>query len=675
MKRTDIQQNLQELAQNIDKENFIYEFLLSFGLSKTTITRLKKGDYNLSKNEGEVFHRRRMFFKEVDSDQLLPTIDALSKDERILRHKPRFIVVTDYKNILATDTRLHTNAEFEIERLSEHVDFFLPLSGAEIYRVTSDNKADRDAAYKMGELYDLLIKENPEWVKEGSHQLNIFLARLLFCFFAEDTGIFTKENVFTEALANNTKADGSDVDEFLSLLFDKLNTSPSEGSFPSYLKDFPYVNGGLFREKITCPKFSIKARRLLIESGELDWSEINPDIFGSMIQAVADPEERTNLGMHYNSVENILKVIKPLFLDELEEEFEKNRENPRALNRLLVRLGKIKFFEPACGSGNFLIITYKELRALEVQILKQLIDLQSNQTQVFFTEITLDQFYGIEIKDFGHEMAILYLWLAEHQMNQVFEEELMGLGQSKPLLPLKEAGRITHGNAARMNWEEACPKEEDDEIYIIGNPPYLGSRKQKKEQKSDMELVFKKKYKSMDYISIWFYKGAKFIEGFNAQVAFVSTNSICQGLLVEITWPRILNENIEIGFAHHSFKWTNNAKGNAGVTVIIVGLRNVSTKPKYLFHENISKEAKNINAYLLDASNIYISGSTKPIFNLPVMIYGNMPLEGGFLRFSEKEKNEIIHSSQGIEKFIKKVVGGEEFIKGQKRYCFWIEDD
>lgn len=677
MRKTEIRHNLQELAENIDKENFIYEFLLSFGLSKTTITRLKKGDYNLSKNKGEVFHRRRMFFKEVDSDQLLTTIDALSKDEKILRHKPRFIVVTDYKRILATDTRLHTNAEFEIERLDEQVDFFLPLSGAEIYRVTSDNKADRDAAYKMGELYDLLIEENPDWVKEGSHQLNIFLARLLFCFFAEDTGIFKKENVFTEALANNTKADGSDVNEFLSLLFDKLNTAPDKGSFPSYLKDFPFVNGGLFKEKITSPKFSIKTRRLLIESGELDWSEINPDIFGSMIQAVADPEERTNLGMHYTSVENILKVIKPLFLDELEEEFEKNRENPNALNRLLVRLGKIKFFDPASGSGNFLIITYKELRNLEIQILKQLIDLQSSQTQVFFTEISLDQFYGIEIKDFAHEMAILSLWLAEHQMNQVFEEELMGLGQSKPLLPLKEAGKITHGNAARMDWEEACPKEKGDEIYIIGNPPYLGARLQDDEQKKDISFNFKniKGSRNLDYIFIWIYKGAKYIEGSNAKVAFVSTNSVCQGQQVSILWPSILNGKIEIDFAHHSFKWTNNAKGNAGVTVIIVGLRNISTKPKFIFHNNISKKANNINAYLLDSVDAYVYPRSKTLSAFSKISFGSMANDGGNLFLTSEEKQSFLNKHPDLDYLIKKLVGSLEFLRGTNKYCLWIKDE
>lgn len=679
MKKTEIQDKLKYIAQNIDGENFIYDFLLSFGLSKTTITRLKKGDYNLSKKEGELFYKGKIFFKIEKSDDLLHTIDEISKDEKIARQKPRFLFVTDFEKGVAIDTKKSLNKVFDLKDLGEleQVDFFLPLSGAEIYRVSNNNKADRDAAYKLGELYDLLVKENPEWVEKGSHHLNLFLSRLLFCFFAEDTGIFDTKNVFTEAMVNNTKPDGSDMHEFLDALFTKLDSNPDKKiTFPDYLSGFPYVNGGLFRDTIECPKFSKKARQMLIDAGELEWADINPDIFGSMIQAVADPEERNNLGMHYTSVINILKLIKPLFLDELYEEFEKNKDNARELNKLLVRMSKIKFFDPACGSGNFLIITYKELRNLEIQIIKQLLDLGENR--LFFTEISLTQFYGIEIKDFAHEMAILSLWLAEHQMNQVFETELLDNGQSKPILPLKEAGNIVAGNAARMDWEQVCPKtnlgNEPAEVYIIGNPPYLGSRNQDAEQKSDLELVFKKDYKSLDYVSIWFYKGAKYIEGINAQLALVSTNSVCQGLLVALTWQRILNDKVEIGFAYQSFKWTNNAKGNAGVTVIIVGLRNISPKPKLLFTDAIAKEVKNINSYLLNAPNIYVNSLNSSLSKFPLMNFGNMPADGGFLLFTEKEKKEFIESEPESEIWFKELISAHEFLNGKKRYCLWLED-
>ena len=704
MKPREIKDKLSALVNNTDKENFIYDFLMAFGISKNAITRLRKGDSNLSKKEGEILYKNKIFFKEEVAENLLDAIDEASKDDKILKHNPRFIMVTDYETVVAVDVRLKANKRFSFSELPEQADFFLPLSGAEIYKVSTNNKADRDAAYQLGRLYEILVNDNPDWLANGSHHLNLFLSRLLFCFFAEDTGIFEIESIFTETLVNNTNEDGSDVDQFLNTLFKKLNSKT--GDFPEYLNSFPYVNGGLFKDEIISPKFSKKARQILIDSGELNWSEINPDIFGSMIQAVADPEQRSNLGMHYTSVENILKLIKPLFLDKLEEEFEKNMENPKGLEKLILRLSKIKFFDPACGSGNFLIITYKELRFLEVKIIQRLIELENaeielkvqtrlnfkggditeipatqkkidfsgHQSKFYFPQIQLTQFYGIEIKDFAHEMAILSLWLAEHQMNLYFDEKLEGFGKSEPILPLKQAGNIVAGNAARKNWEEVCPKNEGVEIYIIGNPPYLGSRNQDAEQKSDMEFVFRKDYKNLDYVSIWFYKGAKFIENCNAQLAFVSTNSICQGLLVALTWPRILNDNIEISFAHQSFKWTNNAIGNAGVTVIIVGLRNKSTKPKYLYNNNIRREAKNINAYLLDVQDIYINSLNQPLSKFPPMNFGNMPADGGYLLFTEEEKALFIEKEPDSEKWFKELISAHEFLNGKKRYCLWLED-
>jgi len=398
----------------------------------------------------------------------------------------------------------------------------------------------------------------------------------------------------------------------------------------------------------------------------------NPDIFGSMIQAVVMDEYRSDLGMHYTSVPNMLKLIKPLFLDELYEEFEKSKGKMKKLQTLIARMSQIKFFDPACGSGNFLIITYKEIRVLEIKILQQMIELKGDFLFVE-SDIALSQFYGIEIDDFAHEVAILSLWLAEHQMNQYFEEQLAGYTEHKSIIPLKKSGTIVQGNAARVNWKEVCPITLVDEVYIIGNPPYYGSRKQNKEQKDDLKFVFQTNYKSLDYISIWFYKGSKYIEGFNSKCAFVSTNSICQGEQVSITWSRVLSDKIEIDFAHQSFKWTNNAKGNAGVTVVIVGLRNTGKKPKYLFKDKFQKEVKNINPYLIDASDVVVIGRKESLANFPQMTYGNMPLEGGFLRFKNEEK-EKFKGLDGIDKFIKKVIGGEEFLKGIDRYCFWIED-
>jgi len=673
MNTKDIEHNIQSIIDNFSKEEFIYDFLIAYGISKTSVTRLKKGDFNLSKNDNEILYKKKIFFTVEESDKLLSTIDSISKDKDILKHKPRFAIATDYEQLVAKDLRLGKALDIKLEELPEYFDFFLPLAGSEVYSASNDNEADRNASYKMATLYDLLREENPEIYnsKESIHHLNIFLSRLLFCYFAEDTEIFEEDSIFTNTLVQHTSADGADTHAFLNKLFERLNTKNADG-FPVYLAKFPYVNGGLFQDNVNAPVFSYKARKVLIELGELNWKDINPDIFGSMIQAVVIDEYRSDLGMHYTSVPNILKLIKPLFLDELYEEFEKSNDSVKKLENLIRRMSQIKFFDPACGSGNFLIITYKEIRVLEIKILQRIIELDQNKLFVD-TLISLEQFYGIEIDDFAHEVAILSLWLAEHQMNQYFEEQLAGFTEHKSIIPLKKSGTIVQGNATRVNWKEVCPVSLMDEIYIIGNPPYYGSRKQNKEQKEDLKFVFQKDYKSLDYISAWFYKGAKYIRGYNAKCAFVSTNSICQGEQVALTWSRILDEQIEIDFAYQSFKWTNNAKGNAGVTVIIVGLRNKSNKAKYLYKDKFKKEVKNISPYLVEASNIMVSKAEKPISNFPEMNFGNMPADNGNLLFTEKEKEEFLLKEPAAKKWIKPILSAHEFLNGSKRFCLWLE--
>lgn len=677
MHSTDIANSVKLIFEDFSQEEFIFDLLVAYGISKTSVTRLKKGDFNLSKVQGEVLYKKKLLFKEEKSDQLLISIESLSAEERVLKHSPRFIIVTDFKTLLAKDLKLGTTRDIPIEELPRHYDFFLPLAGSEVYVTKNDNKADRDAAYKMAELYDCLIHANEGIYtsKETVHSLNIFLSRLLFCFFAEDTEIFEEKGVFTNSLAQHTQPDGSDTHIFLNELFKRLN-SKSGDEFPVYLADkFPYVNGGLFRDPIESPRFTSKARKILIALGELQWQDINPDIFGSMIQAVVLPEYRSDLGMHYTSVENILKLIKPLFLDELKEEFEKHQDNATQLRKLIMRMSKMKFFDPACGSGNFLIITYKELRALEIEILLRIIELQPPLIE--YTEIKLSQFYGIELDDFAHEMAILSLWLAEHQMNKVFEERLAGFGESKPILPLKEAGQIVQGNSCRKDWKDVCPITKEDEVYVIGNPPYLGARMQDAEQKKDMSIVFRgiKGVNNMDYIACWFYKAKEYISGFNAKAAFVSTNSVCQGEQVALLWPHILNGTVEIGFAHHSFKWVNNAKGNAGVTVIIVGIRNISKSEKYLFDNNIKQLAKNINPYLLDSADTIVFGRSKVISNIPEIAFGNMPNDGGFLLLNNEERIKLLDVNKDAIVYLRNFVGSSDYIKGENRFCLWITDD
>lgn len=679
MNASQIEKNVTDLVENFNREEFVFDLLKAYGISKTSITRLKKGDFNLSKVEGEVLYKSKMLFKEVTSESLFHTIDELTKEPESLKHNPRFVIVTDYKTLLAKDIRTGVSLDIPILDIHKHYGFFLPWAGQEKYAQTNENYADRKASYQMAKLYDILVTENPNIYDDGGHNLNIFLSRLLFCFFAEDTDIFPIEGMFTDTLGQHTKKDGSDVNVFLDRLFKVLNAEDNTKE-ASHFTEFPYVNGGLFRDTITSPKFTKEARKITLECGDLDWSEINPDIFGSMIQAVVNPAYRSGLGMHYTSVPNIMKVIEPLFLNELYEEFEKSKDKPKKLRKLIYRISKLKIFDPACGSGNFLIIAYKELRKLEILILLQINEIEQ-QSSIVFTEVKLSQFYGIELDDFAHEMAILSLWLAEHQMNKVFVDELQGFGQAKPILPLKEAGNITQGNATRLDWEEVCPKVYSDtepaEVYILGNPPYLGYSRQDEDQKMDMRIVFSsiKNYKKLDYIACWFIKGANFIKNSSNNFAFVSTNSLTQGEQVALLWPNILNKGLEIGFAHSSFKWTNNAKANAGVSVIIIGIRVISTRQKIIYMDNISNKVNNINSYLLDSSNLIINSSSNPLSKLPNMIKGSSPGDNGNLLLEEDEKNEVLRENPSAIKYLKKYIGAREFMNGNVRYCILVDEN
>lgn len=666
-----IENNLAHLIANFDKKTFIFDLLLAYGTPKSTIKRLEGSDHDKLTCKGELILRKKLFFKVADA--LHVSIDELKSSKEVLKHSPRFIIVSDFQTLLAYDTKTDDSLDTELLNITHHYDFFLPLAGMEKATFTDENPADVKASLKMAKLYDELQKNNRFETKEEVHSLNVFLTRLLFCYFAEDTNIFP-DNLFTASLSSHTQVDGSDLDAYLQRLFTIFNTpnTKREPNTPAYLNAFPYVNGGLFALHVKLPTFTTRSRSLMLEIGQLKWSQINPDIFGSMIQAVVTPEHRGGMGMHYTSVPNIMKVIEPLFLDELYSEFEKSYENKTKLQALHVKLSKLKIFDPACGSGNFLIIAYKKLRELEMSILQR-IDTLSRERSFVFSEIKLTQFYGIELDDFAHEVALLSLWLAEHQMNLEFYK---AFGRTSPSLPLQDGGNIVHGNATRLNWEEVCPKNEDDEIYILGNPPYLGSSMQNKEQKEDMAEVFQgiKNYKNLDYIACWFYKGTSFIKNANAKAAFVSTNSISQGEQVGILWTHILDKNIEIDFAYKSFKWKNNAKANATVIVVIVGLRNTSIKPKYLYISSFKYEVSNINPYLLVANNIVVNKFTKPISKIPKMLYGSKPVDEGNLVLSVFEKDYLLTNYPSSQQFIKKLIGADEFINGKDRWCLWIDD-
>ena len=665
-----IESNLQNLITSYTNETFIYEFLLAYGLPKASITRLQKGNLNLSKIEREISWKKKVFFKPVFNQDLHL---AISEIKSTLKQEQRFVIVTDFQTLLAIDTKTTDSLDIDFEALPKHFDFFLPWTGMEKASHKKETEADVKAAEKMAKLFDEIKKDNPDNSPEFIHGLNVFLSRLLFCYFAEDTGIFEK-NLFTHSIKNHTQTDGSDLSNYLDKMFEVMNTdSNNRNNLPVYLDAFPYVNGGLFQNKHKAPIFTRRSRQAVLDSGEQNWEAINPDIFGSMFQAVISVNQRGSLGQHYTSVPNIMKVIEPLFLNDLYAAFENAKGNKNKLEALLKRIWNIKLFDPACGSGNFLIIAYKELRKLEMLIFKE-IDAVNKTYTTQYSGISLNNFYGIEIDDFAHEIAILSLWLAEHQMNQEF---FKAFGRTKPALPLKQTGSIVHGNATRENWEIVCPKLPNDEIYILGNPPYLGARNQNGEQKEDMDFVFTSftNFRDLDYIACWFYKGAEYIKNINSKIAFVSTNSINQGLQIGLLWPNIFKLGIEIDFAHTSFKWQNNAKKNAAVIVVIVGLSNENTSLKTIFANGMEKKVKKINAYLCEGSNTFVERRSKPLSFTQEMSFGNMPNDGGGLILSTEEKDKLFQMHPNSNKFVRKLFGAAEFIQGLDRYCLWIKND
>lgn len=673
MNIVDIENNIKNMSNILesDRSQFIYELLSCFGIPKSSITRLRKGNTNIAKNVGDILWKKKLFFKECINLDIYQVFSQVIKDAHILSNEPRFIIVTNYDDILALDTRTSDTLSIKIEELERNYTFFLPWAGMEKAILQVENPADIKAANRMIKLYDEIKKENDFKTEDEIHGLNVFIARLLFCFFAEDTGIFS-DKLFTKSIISYTQEDGSDLNSYLENIFKVLDTENREG-ISEILRSFPYVGGGLFETDHIKLKFNIKCRNYIIENSKLDWSNINPDIFGSMIQSVVNPEERSNFGMHYTSVPNIMKVINPLFLETLYKEFEVNKNDAKKLIQLIEKLSRIKVFDPACGSGNFLVIAYKELRILEMKIIEQ-INLINGQQYLQGSTVSIHQFYGIEIDDFAHQIAVISLWLIEHKMNMEFYAKF---SRVQPSLPLKETKNIVHGNATRIVWEEVCPITDKNIVYVIGNPPYIGAKKQDKIQKSDMAKVFNgvKDYKNLDYVACWFYIGSQYIKKVNAELAFVSTNSIVQGDQVALLWPHILNNNLEIGFAHRSFKWVNNAKGKAAVICVIVSLRNINKNQKYIINDGLKKRVNNIGPYLNEGSSTIVYKRRDPISNLPEMVYGNMPLEGGYLKLNTQEKDIIISKNKNSEKFIRPVIGGEEFLKGISRYCLWISDE
>lgn len=670
---SEIELALDELKRKLyAPSSFFYGFLEAHDAPKATISKIK----NASDVDGSEFiWPRKIIFRGATKGNVLAEYEKLRAANNNRKSGHRFVLVTDGVSISGYDSLTDEPWHDTFDNLNSHFNMTLPLAGLERYRSVDENPADVKAAGRLAKFYDAILDANPDWSGlTHRHELNQFMTRVLFCMFAEDTHIIP-EDIFTRTMEQNTKTDGSDVSMVLSKVFEALDLKMKDrDGLPSYVHDFPYVNGGLFRDKTAVPRFSQRARTILIEACRLQWAEINPDIFGSMIQGVVDDKKRSELGMHYTSVPNIMKVIGPLFLDDLKAEFDQAGSNVKRLEKLLTKLARVRVFDPACGSGNFLIISYRELRRLENAIFKRLQSLAS-QSMLPMSQVRLSQFYGIEYADFAAETAKLSLWIAEYQANKEFEAEF---GKAPPALPLKDGGNITHGNAARVDWLVACPPDETSITYIVGNPPYLGGTTLEPEQKKDMALLFADQleaYKYLDYVGCWFLKGADYCAATGAEAAFVATNSICQGEQVSLLWPLMFKRNMEITFAHLSFKWRNNASKNAGVICIIVGFAKQAPRVKRIFDDETVRVATNISPYLMDFENIIVYPRTTPLTALVPIDNGNKPTDDGNFFLTGEEKADLVSAHPDATQYLRRAYGAKEYINAIERWCLWIPDE
>ena len=685
-----------------DAAEFPYAFLAAFGNKDATLKKLRstKASETTNKSDvGGVLQRNNIHLAVAPAGAVSATLSALRESPATAKHKARFILATDGATVEAEHLESGEPLACAWADLPDHFGFFLPLAGITTVRQIRENAFDIRATSKLNKLYVELLKVNPEWGSdERRPDMNHFMSRLIFSFFAEDTGIMPA-GLFSNTVSTMSAPDASNTHEVISELFRAMNTAhAARGTedLPRWAASLPYVNGGLFAGNQDVPQFSRTARAYLLQVGSLDWKQINPDIFGSMIQAVADDDERGALGMHYTSVPNILKVLNPLFLDDLRTKLEEAGDNPRTLLNLRKRLARIRMFDPACGSGNFLVIAYKEMRAIEHEINRRRGETDRR------SDIPLTNFRGIELRDFAAEIARLALIIAEFQCDELYRGQKEAI---RDFLPLSAENWITCGNALRLDWLSVCPptgtavklvgddlfstpldqseidfENSGGETYICGNPPYLGSKWQSAEQKADLGTVFNTRasgWKSLDYVAGWFAKACDYGQHAEASTAFVSTNSICQGQQVAIMWPMVFGSGHVISFAHTSFSWANLASHNAGVTVVIVGLSRTVRRPKTLFStsesgETVVREVPNINAYLVGADNVEVLPRSLPPDERAKMQFGNHPYYGGALIFSSAEGSRMASSDPRVARFMRPLYGAKEFIEARPRKCLWI---
>ena len=701
MNAVEIEEAISQLAdQPFDSENFPYAFLEAFGNKDTTIKRLRTGASNKS-DLGGVPQTSNIHIVTCNRGQVTKTLPALKESPATAKAKAKFTLATDGVDFEAEDLASGETVACAYKDFPDHFGFFLPLAGITTVRQISENAFDIRATSRLNRLYVELLKDNPAWgTSERRHDMNHFMARLIFCFFAEDTDIFKGAGLFTDSIARMSAKDSSNTNEVIGELFRAMNTKNEDresARIPRWADMFPYVNGGLFSGNMDVPRFSRIARSYLLHIGNLDWTKINPDIFGSMIQAVADDEERGALGMHYTSVPNILKVLNPLFLDDLRANLQAAGDNSRMLLNLRKRLPKIRVLDPACGSGNFLVIAYKEMRAIEAEINRRRNEPDRR------SDIPLTNFRGIELRDFPAEVARLALIIAEFQCDVLYRGQKEALAE---FLPLDAQNWITCGNALRLDWLSICPptgtgvklqaddlfstpldqvqidfENEGGETYICGNPPYLGFTYQSAEQKKEIRDLLKGRTSSsgfLDYVAGWFIKVAEYQKTTNAVAAFVATNSICQGQSVSILWPVLFHAGCDILFAYTSFKWSNLASHKAGVTVVVVGIGSSISGPRRLYEHDekdnvIVREGVSITPYLTLGSRTIVEKRDSPIGDLSVMEFGNKPSDGGHLLLRPEDLPSLNLDAVQRDKFIRCIYGANDFINGGGRLCIWIE--
>ena len=711
--------------EEADAKPFLVEFFNVFGITSKRVSTFEHKVKKLGDKDGyiDLLWKGTILIEMKSRGKSLDRAyeQAIEYTHGLKEHElPKYILISDFEHFRLYDLEENKTVDFKLNELVNNVQHFGYLLGYQKKVYKEQDPANIKAAELMGKLHDRL-----EEIGYAGHSLEVYLVRLLFCLFAEDTTIFNKQQ-FQDYIEQRTNIDGSDLAAKLQELFQVLNT-PKDKRFKNLdeqLADFPYVNGKLFEEILPTASFDGKMRQALLNCCYMDWSKISPAIFGSMFQSVMNPKERRNLGAHYTSEKNILKLIKPLFLDELWKEFENIKDNKNKLIEFHKKLSSLTFLDPACGCGNFLVITYRELRLLELEVLKTL-----NKTGQGYLDVKdiiwldVDQFYGIEYEEFPARIAEVAMWLIDHQMNMLISNEF---GQYFVRLPLKKAATIVHGDALEIEWKSLLnplntidvvaehaniylvrepqieygkvnvqtksftvhrgTPQQSNEIkfdYIIGNPPFIGSKIMKQHQRDQIVKQFGRAGGSgvLDYVTGWYIKAAKYIQGTKTKVAFVSTNSVVQGEQVSILWGQLLNKyNIKIHFAHRTFKWRNEAKGNAAVYCVIVGFTNFDTPNKSIFeYEDIKGEAheieaKNINPYLVDAKDVFVGKRRKPICNVPEISFGSMPNDGGNFLFTDEEKNELVAKEPKSEKFFKPLISAHEFLNGHKRWCLWLKN-